>query len=88
MTESRVIENRIWKYRNTNGLRQDELAFLIGQKNPSQVSRYERGMVIPKLAQLVKLCHVLEIEIEALYPHLIKKWRREVEEKKLQFKKQ
>ncbi len=79
MNASYLVENRIWKHRNAKGLKQSELAFLIGQKNPAQVSRYERGMVIPKLEQLVKLCHALGSDIGSLYPDLVGRWQREVE---------
>jgi len=63
-------------------LKQSELAFLIGQKNSGQVSRYERGLVIPTLEQLIKICFGLETKIKDLYPDLITKWRREIEVKK------
>ena len=87
MNETLLIENRIWKYRNVKGLKQKEVAFLIGQDTPSQVSRYERGLVIPKLEKLVKLCYVLDIKIELLYPQLMKKWHQEAENKKEQLRK-
>ncbi|MFH2069124.1 MAG: helix-turn-helix transcriptional regulator [Candidatus Omnitrophota bacterium] len=82
MENLKRIENRIWKYRTVRGLKQSELAFLIGQKNSGQVSRYERGLVIPTLEQLTKICFGLETEIKDLYPDLIAKWRREIEVKK------
>ena len=73
------IENRIWKHRIAKGLKQSQLAFLIGQKNSSQISRYERGLAIPHLEQLVKLCYGLEVGIGSLYPQLISKWQGEVD---------
>jgi len=82
MENLKRIENRIWKYRIAKGLKQTELAFLIGQKNPAQISRYERGSVIPKLEQLIKLCFGLGTEIKDLYPGLIAKWQVEVEMEK------
>ena len=82
MENLKRIENRIWKYRTAGGLKQSQLAFLIGQKNSGQVSRYERGLVIPNLEQLMKICFGLETEIKDLYPDLITKWRQETEVKK------
>jgi transcriptional regulator with XRE-family HTH domain len=87
MNGTSLIENRIWKYRNIKGLKQEELAFLIGHETPSQVSRYERGLITPALEQLVKLCHALDIKIESLYPQLIKKWQQEVDKNKEKLKK-
>jgi transcriptional regulator with XRE-family HTH domain len=71
-----TIENRIWKYRTIKGLKQEELAFLIGNASSSQVSRYERGLVMPTFEQLIKLCCALDIRIESLYPQLVKNGRR------------
>jgi transcriptional regulator with XRE-family HTH domain len=81
-----LIENRIWKHRKIKGFKQKELAFLIDQDLPSQVSRYERGLVIPNSEHLIKLCRALDIKIEQLYPHLIKKWLQEVEDNRKQLK--
>jgi len=81
-----LIENRIWKHRKIKGFNQKELAFLIDQDLPSQVSRYERGLVIPNSEHLIKLCRALDTKIEQLYPHLIKKWLQEVEENRKQLK--
>ena len=81
-----LIENRIWKYRKIKGFKQKELAFLIGQDLPSQVSRYERGLVIPNSEHLIKLCRALDTKIELLYPHLMKRWLQEVEDNKKQAK--
>ena len=82
MAVSHKIENRIWKHRIAKGLKQSQLAFLIGQKNSSQISRYERGLAIPHLEQLVKLCYGLEVGIGSLYPQLISKWQGEVDKGK------
>ena len=82
-----TIENRIWKYRTLKGLKQEELAFLIGNASSSQVSRYERGLVMPTFEQLIKLCCALDIRIESLYPQLVKKWQEEVEKNKAKLKK-
>jgi len=86
MADISLIENRIWKYRNIRGFKQEDLAFMIGQNNPSQVSRYERGVAIPKLKYLIKLCSALDINVEYLYPHLTGKWHKEVKKKKEQLR--
>lgn len=87
MEEIFKAENRIWKHRTAKGLKQSELAFLIGQGNSSQISRYERGLVIPKLEKLIKLCFCLGTDIEYLYPELIQRWRKESEIKIQKLKK-
>jgi transcriptional regulator with XRE-family HTH domain len=82
-----LIENRIWKYRKIKGLKQKELAFLIGQDIPSQVSRYERGLVIPNSEHLIKLCCALDTKLELLYPRFVKRCHQEVEVNKKKFRK-
>jgi transcriptional regulator with XRE-family HTH domain len=83
-----LIENRIWKYRKIKKFKQKELAFLIGQKGlASQVSRYERGLVIPNSEHLIKLCCALNTKIELLYPHFVKRCYQEVEGNKKKFRK-
>jgi transcriptional regulator with XRE-family HTH domain len=86
MVDVSLTENRIWKYRNVKGFKQEDLAFMIGQSNPSQISRYERGVAIPKLKYLIKLCSALDINVEYLYPHLIREWHHEVKKKKEKLK--
>ncbi len=81
MNDFRPIKNRIWKYRNARGIKQADLAFLIGHNDETQVSRYETGRVMPGMEQLFKLCFALGIEIEALYPELVEQWRQEVDQK-------
>ncbi len=88
MKKIRVKENRIWKYRITKGLKQCELAFLIGHATPTQVSRYERGLVMPECEQLIKLSQALDVDIDVLYPQFVEKWREEVEERKKAIKSQ
>jgi transcriptional regulator with XRE-family HTH domain len=87
MPENNRIENRIWKYRTLKGLKQEDLAFLLGHKTSGQISRYERGLVMPKLEQTTKICFGLETKIKSLYPEQIKKWREEVDIRKGKLKK-
>lgn len=72
------IENRIRKGREEKGYRQSELAFLLAQRSSSQVSRYERGVVMPDAENLLKLCYSLNTLPEALYPEVIRRWKEEV----------
>lgn len=82
-----LIENRIWKYRKIKKLKQKELAFFIGQKSlASQISRYERGLVIPNSEHLIKLSCALDTKIELLYPKLVQRYCQEVEDNKKKFK--
>ena len=46
---SRTLHNYVRSYRRRSGLTQSELAFLLGCKNESKVSRYERFERLPTL---------------------------------------
>lgn len=75
------IENRIWKYRKIKGLNQKELAFLLNQREPTQVSRYERGLVIPEFEKIWKISRILEAKFEDLFPELISQWNLDLNER-------
>jgi transcriptional regulator with XRE-family HTH domain len=78
MKSKERIENRIRRGREENGYRQSDLAFLLAQKNSSQVSRYEKGLIMPDSENLMKLCYSLNTLPEGLYPEITRKWREEV----------
>jgi len=54
-TKQRGILNRLWKYRKENGLTQKDVAYILGIKNPSQISHWERGDKIPGTRNMLKL---------------------------------
>jgi len=81
------MENKIWTFRNRRGYRQWELAFLLNQKDTTQISRQERGMVIPDFKQVIKISYALEIEPKDLYPELVGQWKREVDQRKRELEK-
>lgn len=81
------ISNRIWRYRQIKGFNQTELAFIIDHKWPSQISRYEKGLVLCDFERIVKISRALEVEPEELYPELIEQWQSETEEKVGELKK-
>jgi len=76
------IENRIRRGREEHGYLQSDLSFLLGHATTSQVSRYERGLVLPDCENMLKLCYILNTLPEFLYPELPRAWRREVQERK------
>jgi len=54
-TKQGLILNRLWKYRKENGLTQKDVAYVLGIKNASQISHWERGDKIPGTQNILKL---------------------------------
>ncbi len=59
--------NAIRKYRLQLGLTQREVAGMLGIR-PATVSEWERGLVCPTAAALLRLAKALNTLAEALYP--------------------
>lgn len=59
--------NTIRKYRLQLGLTQREIAHVLGIR-PATVSEWERGLVCPTTAALLRLAKALNTLAEALYP--------------------
>src|SRR3712207_3435912 len=68
--EKHTTENRLWPVRKRRGLEQKQVAFLLGQHTPDQVSRYELGTRIPTLETALLLEMVYGAPLRVLYKDL------------------
>jgi transcriptional regulator with XRE-family HTH domain len=64
----KMIGQNIRKFRLAKGLTQNELAFECGDKDWSQISRMERGLVNFSISYLFIVAEVLEVEPKDLLP--------------------
>ena len=64
----KLIGENIRKYRLAKGYSQAELAFECGEKDWSQISRMERGLVNFSISYLFLVAEVLEIPPKDLLP--------------------
>lgn len=64
----KIIGDRIRKHRLAKGLTQSELAFECGDKDWSQISRMERGLVNFTISYLLLIAEILEIQPKDLLP--------------------
>jgi transcriptional regulator with XRE-family HTH domain len=64
----KVIGEKIRKYRLSKGFTQSDLAFACGEKEWSQISRMERGLVNFTISYLLLVAEVLEISPKDLLP--------------------
>lgn len=61
------IPNCLKRYRKRRRLKQMDVAQILGVKNASMISRWEKGLAIPKTETLLKLALIYRISSDALY---------------------
>jgi DNA-binding XRE family transcriptional regulator len=67
---SRPLPHYLLTYRKRTGLSQDELAFLLGSKSGTKVSRHEQGRREPSLRTAFAYAAVYQVPVEDLFPGL------------------
>lgn len=60
------IRNNIIKYRKLMGLKQSDLAEMLGIA-PTSVSSWERGANAPDIETLIKICKIFKISLSEMY---------------------
>ena len=78
---NRKFQNRLWLGRSRRDLKQKHIAYLLGQKNLDQVSRYENGSRLPTLQTALKLEIILGVPVRTLFPELYAELRSEIRER-------
>lgn len=63
----RKIPNLLRKYRRERGLKQIEVAKILGFKSTSRISKWENGTCIPSLINIIKLSVIYRVMIDALF---------------------
>jgi len=61
------IHNCLRKYRKARGLKQNEVAEIIGLKSSSIISRWEKGICMPSLSNILKLALIYRTMVDALF---------------------
>ena len=87
MSTRETIYNRIRRKREECGYRQSDVAFMLEHKNSSQVSCYERGLIMPDSKNLMKLCYCLNTIPEGIYSEAARKWKKRVYKRKILLRK-
>ncbi len=78
------ISKNIAKYRKELGISQKELAELVGAKNLTTVSSWERGISSPDADTIIKICKLFKISLYDLYEvHIEKSTELTTEQKNL-----
>lgn len=78
------MPNRLRKHRLLMGYRQKEVALLLGVENSNRISRWERGLAVPGMVNLLKLSIIYRTFPSELYFEVLLKLRREILQKEEQ----
>ncbi len=74
----RGLSNCLRKYRKARGLKQLQVAYLLGLKSTAMISRWERGDSFPDWENILKLALIYKTLAEALYLDHVKLMRTEI----------
>jgi transcriptional regulator with XRE-family HTH domain len=74
--------NRLSFFRKLRHLSQKQMAALVGLKDRTMISKYERGQVLPSLPVESKMELVFHADGPDIFPKEFKQWNDEVEQVK------
>ena len=72
------IPNCLRKYRKAIGLKQKQVARILGLKNSGMISRWEKGKSLPSLLNAIKLAALYCRLIDALFFPLVRLIKRKI----------
>ena len=72
------IPNLLRKYRKVKGLKEKDVARLLGLRSPSRISRWEKGACLPSLASALRLAGLYGVMVDALFSDLSDSLRKEI----------
>lgn len=78
------IPNHLRKHRTLIGYSQKEVAFLLGFENTNRISRWEKGLAVPGMINLLKLSIIYRTFPNELYFDLLLKLRHDILQKEEQ----
>jgi transcriptional regulator with XRE-family HTH domain len=81
----KTIPNCLRRYRKARGLKQKEVAQILGLKSASMISRWEKGRCLPNTMNLFRLASLYRTMTDALFTELLKALRDDLREKEEKF---
>lgn len=76
--KNKIIPNCLRKYRKCRGLKQAEVARILGLKTTDLISRWEHGYCLPEVGNVLKLAVLYRTFVDGLYIDLIHLLRKEI----------
>jgi transcriptional regulator with XRE-family HTH domain len=77
-TAGQKIPNLLRRYRKARGLNQKQAAGILGIRNTTMISRWEKGPSLPSALNVFKLAALYRTMADALFPNLTTILRREL----------
>lgn len=72
------MPNLLKKYRRVRGLKQKDVARILDLKSASRISRWEKGLCLPSLANALRLAVVYRVMVDAIFSDLLRDLREEI----------
>lgn len=79
------IANQIRSYREERGLRQRDVARLIGQSSSAHLSHWEKGRELPSFTNALRLSAAIKCPVEILFIDLFDQLRKDIYENKKKY---
>ena len=77
----KTIPNCLRRYRKARGLKQKEVARILGLESASMISRWERGRCLPNTMNLFKLAALYRTMVDALFIDLLRSLRSDLKQR-------
>jgi transcriptional regulator with XRE-family HTH domain len=74
-TKRKHIPNCLRRYRKARGLKQKDVAEILGVKSASMISRWENGLCLPSAMNLFRLASLYRRMTDALFIDLLREMR-------------
>ena len=75
------IPNSLRRFRRVRGMKQKEVARILGVKSASMISRWEKGITLPNTENAFKLAAIYRTMVDALYMDYIAQLKGEIRKK-------
>ena len=79
--EFKKIPNNLRRYRKAVGLKQKDVAEILNLKSAGMISRWEKGICLPSLINVIKLSGIYSVLVDALFFSLIRLIKRKIRER-------
>lgn len=76
--QQETLNNCLKKYRRVRGLKQADVAKILGLKSTAMISRWEKGVCLPDSLNMIKLAIIYRTMVDALFIELVRLLRDEL----------
>lgn len=79
--EIKKIPNNLRRYRKVIGLKQKDVAEILNLRSSGMISRWEKGICLPSVINVIKLSSIYCVLVDALFFPLIRLIKRKIMER-------